>query len=127
MSGIIIKLLKGERPVIYGNGSKRRDFVYIDDVNDFHVLAMNDDRTNGQTYNLGGGRNYSIMEVYRAIKDLLKSDLEPIFKDDVEGEAQENLGDISKAKTLGWQPKVELEEGLKHSIDFIKEHVIGRM
>ncbi len=125
MSGIIIKLLKGESPVIYGNGSKRRDFVYIDDINDFHILAMNDDRTNGNTYNLGGGQNYSVLEIFNTVAKLLGTNIQPEFKDDVEGEAQENLGDISKAKALGWSPKTSLADGLKASINYIKKHVIN--
>lgn len=125
MSGIIVKLLKGESPVIYGNGSKRRDFVYIDDINDFHILAMNDDRTNGNTYNLGGGQNYSVLEIFNTVAKILGTNIEPEFKDDVEGEAQENLGDISKASALGWKPKTSLADGLNASINYIKEHVIN--
>jgi len=52
MSAFIIKLLRGERPVIYGTGDKRRDFVFVDDVNEFHVLCAFDRRTDGQTYNV---------------------------------------------------------------------------
>jgi UDP-glucose 4-epimerase len=58
MSAFIIKLLKGERPTIYGTGEKRRDFVYVDDVNDFHVICLRDERTNGKTYNIGSGMNF---------------------------------------------------------------------
>jgi len=124
MSGIIIKLLQGKQPVIYGDGSKRRDFVYIDDINDFHILAMNDERVNGQTFNLGGGKNYSILEIYEMVSKILHTDIKPKFKSNLEGEAQENLGDISKARNLGWEPKTTLEDGLKNSIDYIKEKVI---
>ncbi len=124
-SAFIIKLLRGERPLIYGNGSKRRDFVYVDDINDFHLLAINDDRTNGQIYNLGSGQNYSILEIYQTIKNLLQSPIEPQFKPDLPGEAQENLADISKAKALGWMPKTSLQEGMKISIDYIKKNVMA--
>lgn len=47
MSAFIIRLLRGERPVIYGTGGKRRDFIYVDDVNEFHLLALQDPRTVG--------------------------------------------------------------------------------
>jgi UDP-glucose 4-epimerase len=55
MSAFIIRLLRGERPTIYGTGEKRRDFVYVDDVNDFHVQCLHDERTHGGTFNLGSG------------------------------------------------------------------------
>jgi UDP-glucose 4-epimerase len=124
-SAFIIKLLKGERPVIFGNGSKRRDFIYVDDINDFHILAMNDDRTNGQVYNLGTGQNVSILEIYKLINKIIGVNIEPEFKANLEGEAQENLADVSKALALGWNPKTSLEIGLQISINYIKRYVIN--
>jgi UDP-glucose 4-epimerase len=123
MSAFIIKLLKGEKPVIYGSGEKKRDFVYVDDVNDFHLLCLKDSRTDGQTYNVGSGVNYSVREIFDKIRALLQSDLEPEYRKDLPGEAQLTLADITKVKKLGWTPKVTLEEGLKRSIDFIKKEI----
>ena len=126
-SAFIIKLLKGEQPVIFGYGSKRRDFIHVDDINDFHILAMNDDRTNGQVYNLGTGKNVSILEIYQTVAKLISSDIKPDFQPDQVGEAQENLADISKALALGWKPKTSLDEGMKGSIDYIKQNVIDKL
>jgi UDP-glucose 4-epimerase len=122
-SAFIIKFLKGERPVIYGDGSKRRDFIHVDDINDFHILAMNDDRTNGRVYNLGTGKNVSVLEIYKMIQKILGSQIEPEFKSNQAGEAQENLADTSKALLLGWNPKTGLEEGMKGMVSYIREHV----
>lgn len=124
MSAFIIKLLKGERPIIYGTGEKRRDFVFVDDVNEFHLLAMRDDRTNGKTYNLGSGTNYSINEIFQLIEGILQTGLEPIYKDDLPGEAETTLADITKAKKLGWSPKTDIETGLERMIDYITNHVV---
>ena len=49
MSAFIIKLLRGERPIIYGTGEKRRDFIYVDDVNDFHLRCIDDERTKARS------------------------------------------------------------------------------
>ncbi len=122
-SAFIIKLLKGENPIIYGTGEKRRDFIHVDDINDFHIQCMKDDRTTGNVYNLGSGYNYSVNDIYNTISSLLHSDIKPIYKPDLPGEAFENLADISKAKTIGWNPKIDLEQGLKTSIDFIKNEI----
>jgi nucleoside-diphosphate-sugar epimerase len=124
-SAFIIKLLKGEQPVIYGNGSKRRDFIHVDDINDFHILCINDDRTNGQVYNLGTGKNVSVKEIYDAVAKLIGTNIQPDFKPDQQGEAQENLADISKASALGWKPKTSLEEGLRGSIEYIRKNVVN--
>lgn len=122
-SAFIIKLLKGEQPVIYGTGEKRRDFIHVDDINDFHVKCMSDDRTTGRVFNLGSGKNYSINEIYNVIAKLLHSDVRPIYKPDLPGEAFANLADISLAKSVGWNPKIDLENGLKTSIEFVKNEI----
>ncbi len=122
-SAFIIKLLKGEQPVIYGTGEKRRDFVYVDDVNDFHLKCITDPRTDGRVFNLGNGRNYSVNEILKIISDLLGSKINPVHKPDLPGEAFANLADITEARQLGWIPKTELETGLKTSIEFIKEEM----
>ncbi|MBN1448013.1 MAG: NAD-dependent epimerase/dehydratase family protein [Bacteroidetes bacterium] len=119
-SAFIIALLRGERPVIYGTGEKRRDFVYVDDVNDFHLRCIHDDRTTGQVYNLGSGTNISINEIYAIIARLLGSDVQPDHRGDLPGEAEITLADISRATALGWRPKTSLDEGLAASIDYIR-------
>jgi nucleoside-diphosphate-sugar epimerase len=122
MSAFIIKLLRGERPVIYGTGDKRRDFIYVDDVNDFHLRCIDDGRTDGGTYNLGSGVNYSVREIYDGISSLLGVAIEPEFRPDLPGEAQANLADITAARALGWMPLVDLREGLRRSIDYIERY-----
>ncbi len=119
-SAFIIKLLRGEQPVIYGTGEKRRDFIHVDDINDFHIQCMDDDRTTGQVFNLGSGANHSVNEIYEAIARLLNISIKPLHKPDLPGEAFANLADISRAKNLGWKPKVDLTTGLQTSIDYIK-------
>ena len=119
-SAFIIKLLKGEQPIIYGTGEKRRDFIHVDDVNDFHEMCITDDRTTGKVFNLGSGTNYSVNEIYSMIASLLGSSVKPVYKPDLPGEAFANLADISLAKSLGWRPRISLKEGLQTSIEFIK-------
>jgi len=122
-SAFIIKLLKGENPIIYGTGDKRRDFIHIDDINDFHIQCMEDNRTDNDVFNLGSGANYSVNEIYEIISDLLHLKIPPIYKDNQPGEAFANLADISKAKSLGWKPKINIYEGLETSVDFIREEI----
>lgn len=123
MSAFIIKLLKGERPTIYGTGEKRRDFVYVDDVNDFHLLCLTDRRTVGGVYNLGSGESHSVREIYDLIQGLLGTSVEPSYQPDLPGEAWETRADIGAARALGWAPRVELTEGLRRSIAYIREHL----
>ena len=124
MSACILKLLRGERPVIYGTGAKRRDFVYVDDVNEFHLLCASDRRTDGQTYNIGSGVNYSVREIFDHVAGLLGSRVQPRYEADLPGEAEQTLADIALARSLGWEPQVDLTTGLMRSVAYIREHVL---
>jgi len=126
MSAFIIALLKGERPTIYGTGLKRRDFIYVDDVNDFHLVCLKDARTDGNVYNLGSGQNYSVKQIFDAIESILKTGITPIQMPDLPGEAQVTLADIAQAQALGWRPGVSLQEGLKRSIAYIRANVLSK-
>ncbi len=124
MSAFILKLLRGERPTIYGTGEKRRDFVYVDDVNDFHLRTIEDARTDGGVFNVGAGRSHAIREIFDRVRALIGSALEPIYAPDLPGEAFETRAVISAARALGWAPRVELDEGLRRALAFIRTHVL---
>lgn len=120
MSAFIINLLAGRRPTIYGTGEKRRDFVYVDDVNEFHVRCLTDSRTEGGTYNLGSGRDYSVREVFEEVRSLVGSDLEAEHAADLPAEAWRTCADIGRARALGWAPRISLREGLSKQIEHIE-------
>ena len=124
MSAFIIKLLKGESPIIYGTGGKRRDFVYVDDVNDFHILCLTDERTDNRVFNLGAGVNYSMNEIYQMVSSLLNINIPPIRKPDLPGEAEVTLADINEAVKLGWRPKTDIATGLKNAIAYIRSEIV---
>jgi nucleoside-diphosphate-sugar epimerase len=125
MSAFIIALLRGERPVIHGSGGKRRDFVYVDDVNDFHVQCLRDARTHGGTFNLGSGRDHSVAEILALVQQLLGTTVEPEYRADQPAEAARTCADVTRARALGWAPRTELTEGLECSIRYIREHVLA--
>jgi UDP-glucose 4-epimerase len=96
----------------------------VDDVNDFHLIVLEDPRSNGRVLNVGTGVNYSVNEVYQLVEELLQTGLKPIYKPDLPGEAQVTLADITAGRELGWQPKVDIHEGLRRSIQYIRERVL---
>ena len=126
ISAFIIKLAEGIRPTVYGTGDKRRDFVYVDDVNDFHMQCLENSRTEGRTFNLGSGRSYSVRDIFEIVRRLLGSDLEPVYADDLPGEAFETKADISAVLALGWRPRTGLEEGIRRSIDYLRAKVLSQ-
>lgn len=124
MSAFVMRLLAGEAPVIYGTGEKRRDFIYVDDVNEFHLLAMRDPRTDGMTYNVGSGVNYSVREIFDLVEGLLRTGIRPVQRDELPGEAQITLADITGARALGWSPRTDIMEGLRRTIAHIKARAL---
>lgn len=109
--GLFLRQAAAQEPLtIVGNGSQRRDFTHVNDVVDANILAMETEHSlYGHIFNVGAGKNYSVLELAKMIKD------DVTYIDPRPGEAQETLADITKIKnTLGWSPK--------HSIkDYIKE------
>jgi UDP-glucose 4-epimerase len=123
MSSFILRMLQGERPIIYGTGEKRRDFIYIDDVNDLHLTILADHQLSGGVFNVGSGVNFSVNEIYQLVEGILKTGLQPIFKPDLPGEAEITLADITAARSLGWTPRVDIQDGLKRTIKYLQSRV----
>ena len=100
----------------------KRDFVYVDDVNNFHLMYMMIRQIT--KYLILIWEKLSIKDIYEKIRLIIGSDITPLFEANFDFEAQENLANIDKAKKIGWNPKTNLSDGLKKSIDYIKENVI---
>jgi UDP-glucose 4-epimerase len=123
MSAFIINLLTGREPRIFGDGAKRRDFIHVDDVNDFHLLCIESEGVVNGVFNLGSGVNHSIQEIYDLTCELLGTKVAPQYLPDVPGEALANLGDITRARSVGWKPRVNLESGLRGLIEYIRTEI----
>lgn len=123
MSAFIIKLLTNQTPRIFGDGAKRRDFIHVDDVNDFHLLCVDHPDVVNCVFNIGSGVNHAILEVYDMICEIVGSKTQPEMLPDVPGEAMINLGDISQARSVGWEPRTRLREGLVGMVEFIRNEI----
>lgn len=104
---------KGERPVIYGDGTQRRDFVFVTDV--VRALILASGVKGYDVFNVGSGKNYSLLELVEKINNLLGKSINPEFVEmPVKNYVMETLADTSKAeKVLGFKAEVSLDEGLK--------------
>ncbi len=123
MTRFIIRLLFGQSPPVYGDGSERRDYIHVDDVNDFHMLCIESDKVAGRVFNLGCGVNHSILEVLDIIQKILGTTIKPEFVPNLPGAAPANLADIAAARSVGWEPKTSLEEGLEGVVDYVKQEI----
>lgn len=114
------KMLKDEQPTINGDGEQVRDFVYVDDAVRSALLGMESEKSG--VYNIGTGKETSINEIFRRIKELTNSNYKEVYGPAKQGEQKRSCLDYSKAKKeLNWQPKYNLEEGLKETIEWFKQ------
>lgn len=118
MADYIRKLSCDQQAQIWGDGSKTRDYVYIDDVVDINlkVLDLPDDFVD-PVFNVGTGQETTLNELYWTIAKHLNKTPRPIYLPDRPGEQVRYCLDISKAKqSLGWSTKTTLGDGLKKTI-----------
>jgi len=115
------QLLAGVQPVIYGDGSKVRDYVYVDDVVQANLAAL--ERGTGEIFNIGTGVASTDHEVFCLVRGLLKKkDVEPRYAPKRPGEIDKICLDISKARTLlGWNPEVGLREGARRTVQYFEQ------
>lgn len=103
-------------PKINGDGSQRRDFVFVEDVVRANIMSMEND-TDHTFFNVGTGTNISVLELANVMIKASDLDLKPIHGPALEGDVNATLADISHIKkTLNWNPTISIEEWLKEKI-----------
>jgi UDP-glucuronate decarboxylase len=125
VSNFIIQALKGKPITIYGDGSQTRSFQYVDDLVEGMVRMMNTPEDFYGPVNIGNPNEFTILELAQKVIELTgsKSELEflPLPQDD----PTQRQPDITLAKKMlgGWEPKVQLEEGLLKTIEYFKTKI----
>jgi len=110
----IQKMLAGEQPTIFGDGTKTRDYVYIDDIVAANLLAID---AKDDVYNLGWGKEVSDYQIFCAVRDALGVTAEPHFGQKRHGEIDRVCLDSQRIfRDLGWRPRVSLEEGVARTV-----------
>jgi dTDP-L-rhamnose 4-epimerase len=109
-------------PVVYEDGMMMRDFVNVHDVVDANILCMQDDRTNDNTYNIGGGTAYSVKEFAGIVaKEFRKEHIKPLINGEYRfGDTRNACSDITKLKALGWTPKRNAADSVNEYIGYLK-------
>jgi UDP-glucose 4-epimerase len=119
-------LLSGERPKIFGDGSMTRDYVYVGDIVDANLRAL--DRGDGACVNLGWGRQVPVQEIYDGVRDAVGCDIEPLYVEERLGEVHHIALDASRAaEVLGWKAAVELRDGLGRTVEFYRKLMAGEI
>ena len=112
-------MLSERRPQIFGDGLQERDFIYVSDVVQANLAAIN--RGHGKTYNIGTGRQVSVARIYQMLQEITEFDQEPDYRPRRTGEVLHIALDSTRAeKDLKWTPEVSLEEGLRRSVEYVR-------
>ena len=118
-------LLKGERPVINGDGRQSRDFTYIENVIEANLKAcLAPAEASGEAFNIAyGGREY-LIDIYHSLTKAIGVDIEPVFGPDRPGDIKHSNADISKARRLlGYDPEYDFDRGLSEAIKWYRENL----
>ena len=114
-------VMAGRQPVIYGDGETSRDFTYVENVVEATLLACTAPGVSGETINIACGTRVTLNELAHMIGKLLGKSVQPEYQPSRTGDVKHSLADIRKAqRLLGYAPKVDLEEGLKRTFDWLK-------
>jgi len=110
----IRRAIKGQRPIIYGDGTQTRDFIYVGDVARAFELAALTNKSDGQVINIASGQGTSVRALAQEVAKAAQKKLEPMFEDPRSGDIKHSVASASKAKRLlGWDTNVSLSKGLK--------------
>jgi UDP-glucose 4-epimerase len=115
MYDMLLKLSSNpKRLEVLGNGKESRDFVYVQDAVDALLLIATDPKAEGHVFNVGTGKATSILEVVKMLKQILQMDTEiEVMGKSWPGDLRTITSNISKLRSLGYEPKFSVEEGLK--------------
>ncbi len=113
------EILRGRRPTVFGDGLQTRDFVYVDDVVEANLRAL--DRGAG-VFNIGTGRETSVLELFRMLARITGFEAPPAFEPARPGEVRFSSLDPGRAReVLGWSAQVDLADGLLRVVEALRK------
>ncbi len=125
VSNFIVQALKGESLTVYGDGTQTRSFCYVDDLVRGLISLMNSNYC--RPVNLGNPDEYNMLEFANIVLDNVSSKSKIAFKELPVDDPKKRCPDISLAKkVLSWEPKINLIDGLKKTIDWYREVINGK-
>jgi UDP-glucose 4-epimerase len=118
------RLLDGERPIVYGHGAPTRDYVHVADV--VRAFTHAADRELAGTYNVGNGKETSVLELFEVLQRAAQTDVEPRLEPLRLGELERSsLDSQAIAESLDWRPQIELETGIAETFHWYAQEEEG--
>ena len=115
------RLLNGQPPIMYEDGNQTRDLCFVEDIAHANLLAATRDELNGLPVNVGSGRATSVRDLAGIIAQQLGVSINPLARGEFRpGEIRSLISDITRIRSIGYEPRVRLEEGIARYIAWIK-------
>jgi len=125
VSNFICQALRGEPMTVFGDGTQTRSFCYVDDLIEGFIRLMNyEGEQCHQPHNLGNPGEFTMLELAERVERLAGTETSIVHKPLPADDPRQRKPDITRAKAnLGWEPRVRLEEGLAHTVDYFRQRV----
>ena len=125
VSNFIVQALRGEDITLYGDGKQTRSFQYVDDLVEGMIRMMNTEDGFTGPVNIGNPGEFTMLELAEKVIELTGSKSKIIFQPLPQDDPRQRKPDITVAreKLNGWQPQIQLTEGLQRTIDYFKKIV----
>jgi len=121
VSNFIVQALQGQDITVYGEGQQTRSFCYVDDLIEGFVGLMNQDQVIGPM-NIGNPGEFTILKLAQKVIELTGSNSKIVYRPIPEDDPKQRQPDITQAREIiGWDPKVQLEAGLKKTIEYFSQ------
>lgn len=125
-SGVITvftnQLLRHETPTVHGDGQQTRDFVHVKDVAQANLLAMESKNAVGGIFNVATGNSITVLRLLEILKSITKTtEILHKFGPQREGDIKFGFTSIDKIKSLGYVPKISVDEGLVDVVEYLRE------
>lgn len=122
-----LRLMHGLGPVVYEDGRQMRDYVNVSDVASANLLVMERPEADYQVYNVGGGRAVSVLQLVQIMLRVFESDLEPLIPGEFRlGDTRHTVSDISRLRSLGWEPVVPTEQSVAEYVGWLRGQAVTR-
>jgi UDP-glucose 4-epimerase len=118
----ITALLNGRSPIVYGDGLQSRDFTYVDNVVNANLLASEADGIGGRAFNVACGGRYTLLDLLARLKEILRSDINPVHEAARAGDVRDSQASIEAAEHgFGYRVSVDFDEGVRRTVDWYRQ------
>lgn len=126
VSNFIVQALQGEKITIYGDGSQTRSFCFVDDLVDGIIKVIQKDAIEAFPTNLGNPNEFTVLELAEKVVALTQSKSQIEFLPLPEDDPRQRRPDITRARDLfNWEPSIELDEGVRKTVEYFREKLFG--